>query len=655
MKKRKDGVAQPSALSPPTTLWEYFRFCLKDFIRHWPARLITIAVVMLATTALHTYLLAYINDGFYYDSGRAVWTKYVVNYDLRGSPGIAPITRIAAILIWPLAVSVITGLFWQLKTQKPKLFFMLRLQYILQTVQCVVRGKKGYLTRFLVGLVAALGFAVLVLNPFFCILLAVALFLSISAEQASPMFFWFFLFHGSLSRLFKRENANPFQYRNFSILFTGAVIGLLLNGVLQLSSAWDYLPYVTLLVFSALLVLYRLGILSRKAAGKASMFAFFFVGAATWMALRARAHDGGFRENGSKNMIDYIGSPGSDQAIGAGAGPAAAAGAAAAAGGGGDNRNLFDKIKDWGVNQVQNVQDFIRGDGVQDNIGYIQDAVRMTGEQIGDIKDRVDNWGADQIQNLRDYTVQTGENIQSGVDNYLKNEVRNVSKPPEITSGTDAPNSPYGQMNSVSLGSWGYEADVPLGNSGVEYVAGFRADAPTLSYGAHYTNPSLTGSQLNTSTPGSAASISTSNSLMPGSTLGGSVNSGSINSMSGIQIGGTPAQGGVRISTTTSVQGPAANLNQNQHLSTDHVGAGASVGLSVTGGSQIYAIESGNMQASVSAGVNLGIGAGGGVDISSSGVQADLPLGPFGANVSIGTTDGSSFVESVMNLFKKDK
>jgi len=543
---------------------------------------------------LHAYVIGFVNQSVrYYPNGAIPFTKYFINYFWNGKQTyytnqIPWMTYYTAKIVWPLAAMTISGFICQLIAQRPLIFFTRRWQYFLETVAAVTKGKKSYLILFLSGIVAALVISIPILNPLLCIILAIWLFIEISAEQSSPLLFVCTLIVHDVSRLFKKK-AQP-GYRGLSLLLTGAMIGFLLNGILQIYPVGQVMQYVTVIVFVALLMLYTGGVVSRKAVGKTMVIMFLFLGTAALYTICVYADDGGAREIGAKDLWSYFSTLGNASYYG---------NAAAASGGLG---GFFGGFGSFGAAASGS------GTGGSGTGGSGTGGSGTGGSGTGGSGTGGSGTGGSGTGGSGTGTGGSGSDVR----------IESVNKPGGFQHQLDGPNTAYGPMNSWSSGTWGQQEFTGDGGYGIHTAEGWGYSYSTGSY--------------------------------TGTTFGGEVHTGTVHTSGwGTEINGW------KIETGPTVQGPAAaaNLNMSVSPSSGHYGFGANANASAVTLSQGISAQNSNVQASASVGVTASAGAGFGIDVSPSGVQINFNAGVMNYDLSIGTTDGKPFFDSVNNILNK--
>jgi len=278
-----------NAAPMPTSLPQYLLAVAKNLVKNWWKVLIPPVVFGLAGFVYHTYLLVGPNEGFL--KNNLANSEYFLNFVEEMNRRIPTMTVFTGRFIWFLVPLIIMGLFHQIKDQRLE-FLKLRGRYFAGIFKNSVKGKPVYLTALLAGALTAMTLTLISQNPYFCILLGVAIFIGISAEDRCDLFF-------ITALIFKKGNPQAFDYSPISGALTGAWFGFLVNGILQMQDYGSIAQYISLAVIATLFIVRVAGIFLNKPTGKTMMLILFAGGLAPVLVIAAQAHDGGWAEAGS--------------------------------------------------------------------------------------------------------------------------------------------------------------------------------------------------------------------------------------------------------------------------------------------------------------------------------------------------------------------
>ena len=117
-------------ISPPTTLIQLIVYIVKSIIKNFPKIILRMTITVLVVHILHTYLLVYLNQGFWLDPKSKVLQYILMVIDNSQSIFSHRLRTFNVTLFWILLSSIIWGTVAQIKTNGIKLFCLRILNYL---------------------------------------------------------------------------------------------------------------------------------------------------------------------------------------------------------------------------------------------------------------------------------------------------------------------------------------------------------------------------------------------------------------------------------------------------------------------------------------------------------------------------------------------
>ncbi|MGE5329369.1 MAG: pre-toxin TG domain-containing protein [Deltaproteobacteria bacterium] len=315
---KQDQDASSKKQELPKSLFGLFIYILKNIFspKHLIRRIIIALITGVLILILHTYMLVVLNEGF--GAGTNKFLNYIIAVDVGGeTPAQRNLRMLNVNLFWGLLSCLFWGTIARLRLSGLKLYILSVLNGIMRLIQDFFEKPGSFgLSVFLGGIIFGFAVGVFVLNPFTAILLAVLIFLSVTARQGSFVILVTYLAWGDYQRFFNINPRKAFYIDLVSCALRGGSLGLILYSVFPLATKGDFAKYACLFFIVCLLILN----MRIKTSKTASAIFFALSSVMLFSAVKAYADDGGWSESGG-NLNGWLKSGGADEAVKRGNGP----------------------------------------------------------------------------------------------------------------------------------------------------------------------------------------------------------------------------------------------------------------------------------------------------------------------------------------------
>lgn len=307
--QKAESKPKKAGSGPPETALQFVLYLIRGTIRGIPKRIALMIVTAALVLGLHTYLMVYVNDGFWRNEGTAV-LQYILMYKDEAYSLTQKMQIMTPAVFWYLVSVIFWGSVGQVRSVGLLTFFKKLGLWFGQLVSTLFgKSNRSHSATLTLWVFCSFAVAIPFANPIVTLTVAVMLFLAGCAQETGILYTFFKLARADWARFRKRTADEAFSGAHSLALLSGAAIGALLYFGVRQYSAVSFLPYIVL----ALLLATHL--LNLKGASKGAAAAVFLLG----LFIVGRIHlsyadDGGWSEAGS-NLWDWLRSEGAGTAF----------------------------------------------------------------------------------------------------------------------------------------------------------------------------------------------------------------------------------------------------------------------------------------------------------------------------------------------------